>query len=106
MTANRNRQRGKANERATAKYLGGRRVGLMGKDDICDIGPWSAECKSRVSFAGEKFLEQAERSAPKGKTAIAIVHINGQRRDRDIVLMRLKEWWAWHGEVKIDPSRD
>lgn len=74
----------------------------MGNDDICDCGPWSVEVKSRVKFSGEAFLEQAERNAPKGKTAIAVVHIHGKRHDRDIVLMRLSEWWAWHGGLKVD----
>lgn len=100
MNPNRNRKRGKATERQVAKYIGGRRVGLMGNDDICDCGPWSVEVKDRVKFSGSKFLEQAERNAPKGKTAIAIVHVTGQRHDQNIVMMRLKEWWAWHGELR------
>jgi len=96
---------GKRCEKALASRLGGRRVGLMGKDDI-DCGPFSIEVKSRKKFAGEAFLEQAERNAQPGKTPIAIVHIFGKQHSNDIVMIRLRDWEAWHGrtgEQRSDP---
>jgi hypothetical protein len=84
----RNRQRGKEHERAIASRLGGKRVGILGHEDVSHE-KFSIECKSLARFAGVKYLEQAERNAAHHKTAIAIVHIRGQRRDKDIVLMRL-----------------
>jgi hypothetical protein len=99
MNPNHNRKRGKTTERQLAKRLGGRRVGLMGKDDIvCD--PFSIEVKDRQKFAGEVFMQQSERNAAPYQTPIVIVHITGQPHDKDIVLMRLKEFEAWHGLPK------
>jgi len=94
-----NRDRGKRAEREIAKRLGGRRIGTLCAEDI--LHPvYSIECKSRIAFAGERFLEQAERHCEKGKTPLAIVHVQGQRHGNDIVLMRLKDFEAHNGEVK------
>ena len=90
---NNNRKRGKRNEKALADRLGGKRVGILGKEDIMH-GEYSIEVKSFVRYAGVKIMEQAERNAPAGKIPLAIVHIKGQRRDNDLVIMRLKEWEA------------
>lgn len=87
----RNRERGKETEKAIAKLLGGRRVGILGKEDI-DHPDYTVEVKSRKSFAGSKFLEQAERHNADDKTAIAIVHVTGQRHGNDIVMMRLRDF--------------
>ena len=98
MTANQNRRRGKACERAVAKRVGGRRVGLMGKDDV--LHPvWSLEIKSRARFAPERWLEQAERNAPPGKTPAVIVHVHFKRLSNAIVMMRLRDFEAHNGEV-------
>ncbi|MCR4286903.1 MAG: hypothetical protein NUW09_02695 [Deltaproteobacteria bacterium] len=100
MNPNNNRKRGKRNEHALAKRLNGKRVGILGKEDI-SCGPFSLEVKSFARFAGVKIMEQAERNAPEGKTPLAIVHIRGQRRDADIVMLRLKEWEDWNGRTKV-----
>lgn len=87
----RNRERGKDAERTIAKLIGGRRVGILGKEDI-DHPDYTVEVKSRKSFAGSKFLEQAEKHNADDKTAIAIVHVTGKRHAEDIVMMRLKDF--------------
>ena len=88
---NNNRKRGKRNEHALAKRLNCKRIGIMGGEDLQhDI--YSIEVKSFVRYAGVKIMEQAERNAPAGKIPLAIVHIKGQRRDNDLVIMRLSEW--------------
>jgi hypothetical protein len=94
-----NRDRGKRAEREVAKRVGGKRIGLMGGEDI--FHPiYSIECKSRNAFVGEGFLAQAERNCPKGKTPIAIVHITHKPHGKDIVLMRLSDFEAHNGEFK------
>ena len=77
-----------------------KRVGIMGKEDLTST-IYSIECKSRVAFAGERFLEQAERHCEKGKTPLAIVHVQGKNHGNDIVMMRLKDFEAHNGEVKV-----
>jgi hypothetical protein len=87
----RNRERGKEAEKAIAKLLGGRRVGILGKEDIYHPD-YTVEVKSRKAFAGSQFLEQAEKHNPGDKTALAIVHVTGKRYADDIVMMRLKDF--------------
>jgi len=93
---NNNRKRGKRNEKALADRLGGKRIGILGKEDI-QHERYSFEVKSFVRYAGAKILEQAERNAPAGKIPLAIVHIKNQLRDNDIVMMRLSEWEKMNG---------
>lgn len=97
-SSNANRQRGKRNERATAKRLGGKRVGIMGGEDV-ECGLLSLECKSRVTFVGTKWMAQCVRNAPDGKTPVVIVHTHGTRRNEDLVMVRLKDWEDMYGRV-------
>lgn len=92
-----NRQRGKNTERKLAKLTNSKRVGILQGEDL-EHKLWSIEVKDRVKFAGEKFMLQAERNCPQGKTALAIVHITGQRHDNDIVMIRFRDWIDLHGE--------
>lgn len=94
-----NRDRGKANEKALAKRLGGKRVGVMGGEDV-QTSDFSVEAKARQAFVGEKWMAQAERNCPEGKTPIVIVHLHRKRHGEDIVMIRLNEWEAWNGTVK------
>jgi hypothetical protein len=96
MTANSNRKRGKRNESALANRLGGDRVGLWGGEDI-KLGPFSVEAKSRKKFAITKFMDQAVSNCPTDKTPLLILHTHNQRRDRDMVVMRLSDWEQWYG---------
>ena len=87
----RNRKRGKSVESAVALLLGGRRVGILGKEDI-QHPDFTIEVKSRKSFSGTGFLEQAEKHNVGGKTAIAVVHVTDKGHKNDIVLMRLSDF--------------
>jgi hypothetical protein len=94
-----NRDRGKRTERVIAERLGGKRVGILCGEDV--MHPiYSIECKSRMAFAGEKFLQQAESHCEKGKTPIAIVHLHGKNHGNDIVMIRLKDFEAHNGEIR------
>ena len=86
-----NRNRGKRAEKAIASILNGKRVGILGGEDVSH--PFlSIEIKERQKFAGEKFLNQAKDNAQPGKTPIVIVHIHNQRHDEDMVMMRLQDF--------------
>jgi hypothetical protein len=85
-----NRRRAKAIERALAKRLGGRRVGILGQEDIfTDL--FSVEVKSRKSVAVWDWYQQAVRNA-KGKIPLLIVHITGKRHDDDLVVLSLADF--------------
>jgi len=101
MTANQNRNRGKRNEAALAKLLRGKRMGILGKDDL-DLGMFSAEVKIMAEFPKRiaNDMAQAERNAPDGKIPILIWHVGNQRREHDLVILRLGDWIDLHGEVE------
>ncbi len=89
--AKKNRQRGKRNEKVLSKLLGMDRVGIFGGEDAKDER-FSAEFKSRKKFVGMKWMEQTVKNCPEGKIPIVVVHVMNQRRQNDIVMIRLKDW--------------
>lgn len=95
MNPSKNRRRGKRTESAIAKLLNGKRLGILGKDDV-QAGAFSIEVKDRVKFVGTGFMEQAIRYCPGDKTPLVIVHTTGTRHDDDLVMMRLSDW---HGQL-------
>jgi hypothetical protein len=94
-----NRQRGKNHERAIAKRLGGKRVGIFGGQDV-EHDLYSIEAKSRQKFVATGWMDQAVRNAPANKIPVVIVHVTNQRRDNDLVMMRMKDFEDWHGTLK------
>jgi len=60
-----NRQRGKATERAVAKRIGGKRVGILGAEDVSHP-LFSIEVKSRKAFVAGDWMAQAVRNCPEG----------------------------------------
>jgi hypothetical protein len=100
-----NRQRGKATERALAKKLGGRRIGILGRADIELEHPlfsFSIESKSRARFVAEKWFMQAIRNCEKGKIPAVVVHVSGKRYENDYVILRLKDFEDLLGVIKND----
>ncbi len=55
MNPSKNRQRGKRTEKAIAKRIGGKRIGILGKSDV-EHACFSFEVKSRKKFVAEKYL--------------------------------------------------
>lgn len=92
-----NRNRGKATERAVARSLGGKRVGVLGGEDV-EAGLFSVECKSRKAFIGQSFMAQAVRNCPQGRVPMVVVHVHGQRRSGDLVMLRMSDWLDLYGE--------
>ena len=88
-----NRQRGKRTERKTAELLGGQRVGILGGEDV-QHDKYSIECKDLGRCAVVKYVEQAERNCPEGKTPLTVIHIRGKLRENDLVIMRMKDFQA------------
>ena len=101
MNPAKNRNRGKKTESAIAKHLGGKRLGILGDDDV-QAGPFSIEVKDRVKFIGRSFMAQAERNCPAGRTPLVIVHETGSRHSNDLVMMRMSDWLDWHGPLIKD----
>jgi len=44
-------------------------------------------------------MAQAVANAPSGKVPRVVVHVKGQRRDNDLVILRLKDWEEWYGKI-------
>ncbi len=99
MTTSKNRRRGKNTERALAKRLNGKRIGILGKQDI-EHSFWSIEVKNRQRFSGEAFMLQAVRNCPEGKTPLVIVHLHGRRHCDDFVIMRLRDFENYLGKIR------
>ena len=98
-----NRQRGKNTERALAKKLGAKRVGVLGKEDI-NHSLFSIEVKHRKRIVIEAWMQQAERNCEAGKTPLLIIHQLNKKHSNDIVCMRLKDfedylWKLWRTEL-------
>ena len=104
-TARRNRDRGKDNERELARRLGGRRMGTMGAEDV-STKMFSVEAKSRVRFSGTAFMEQAIRNCPEDRVPIVVVHIYNQRRDNDLVIIRIKDFEMLMGKEERDEEQE
>lgn len=95
----RNRQRGKASERAIADILGWLRYGVMGGEDLVDpTGEWSGESKSVQKCVVKKWYDQAERNAKKSKRSgakrpVVFIHLKGtQHEASDLVVIHLQDF--------------
>ena len=93
-----NRNRGKAAERSVAKTFGGKRVGTMGGEDVT-TRDWSIEVKSRKACVVCDWVDQAVENCPEGKTPMVVLHIHGKRHNKDLVVIRMKDYIDWYGNV-------
>ena len=87
----RNKARGRAFQAKQEKLCGGKNVGTLGGEDVSHP-IFSFECKSLKKFAGRKVMEQAEKNCPKGKIAVSIVHVVGERHFKDLHIIRREVW--------------
>jgi len=86
-----NRDRGKRHERVIAEQLNGKRIGTMCGEDVMHP-KYSIECKSRQTFVGCGWMDQAKRHCPIGKVPLVILHVHGKRHNEDLVLIRLEDF--------------
>lgn len=91
--ASKNKARGKRFEKKIAERLGGRRIGLLGQEDV--LHPiYSIECKSREKLPKwfANFWKQTEDSCPDDKVPLLVIHLHNQRHDDDWVVMKLSDF--------------
>lgn len=87
-----NRDRGKSYERWLANYLGGRRVGLLGMEDVVlSTPPISIECKEREKLPEsiKGWMAQAEANTPEDMLAMVCLHELNSSHEKDFVVIRL-----------------
>lgn len=98
--------RGARAERQTAKALGGKRSGNVGRAVADVVGDgFVAEVKEREQLPKwqREALEQAERAAAMfthPMRALVVLHENGRPYAEDWVLMRRGDYEVWHGSLR------
>ena len=98
--------RGARAERETAKALGGKRTGNVGRAVADVVGDgFVVEVKEREHLPAwqREALEQAERAAAlftHPMRALVVLHEKGGRYADDWVLMRRGEYEVWHGSLR------
>ena len=88
MIVNRNRQRGKECEREIAKMFGGKRVGILGNEDVAHP-VYSIEVKSRKTFVARKWMEQCKKNNVDKKIPLVVVHEFNKNHSNDLVIMNI-----------------
>jgi len=85
-----NRQRGKDYEKWVASYFKGRRVGILGNEDV-DLPCIGAECKERERLPAfiRKCMSQAVMNCPDNKLPVVFLHELNKMHEGDVVLMPL-----------------
>ena len=87
-----NRRRGKNYERYIAQYLHGKRMGILGNEDVLLSNPPIAiECKEREKLpkAIKDWMAQAENNTPEDMLTMVCLHELNSSHEKDYVLMRL-----------------
>lgn len=95
----------KAVERRLAKRLHGRRLGATGRSGPDVLTSWLAcEVKSRRRLPQwlHEAIAQARAGAGDNRLAVAILHETGQRHDGDLVVMTLRDFCAWFGDLDAE----
>lgn len=87
----RNRQRGKDYERFIAKFFKGKRIGVLGGEDV-EHKELSIECKTVAKFRGVAFMEQAETHCPTDKIPVVAVRVSGSSHSKDMIIIKLDDF--------------
>lgn len=94
----------KAHERATARALGGVRVGPVGRAGADVVSDWAAvECKSRAALPAwlKNAVRQSEAAActfTSPRLPLVVLHEVGGLHAEDLVVVPLSAFRAWFGE--------
>ena len=99
----------KSCERNIARITGGERMSSrnLGLDSADVVTPaFSYEVKERKELPQWILdaMAQSERNARDDRTAVVVLHQLGDRYDDSLVVLRLRDWVAWHEEPKIEQS--
>ena len=91
----------KAVERTIAKRLGGKRIGCTGQATADVVNDWlSVEVKTRKRLPAWLFRALAQAQLFAGdKLPVVVLHETGSRHDNDVVVLRLKDFVDWFGEL-------
>ena len=88
----RNRNRGKNAERAVAKIFGGKRMGVLGGEDVMHPS-FSIESKTTVSFVARKWMAQCENNNKDNKIPIVVHFQKHLPRSKGLVILRIEDAW-------------
>ena len=103
MNPSRNRQRGKETERAVAKKLGGKRIGILGSEDV-QHNLYSIEVKSRKSFVADNWMNQCKKNNKENKIPLVVVHKTGRDHENDLVIISLKDFMNLNTTLQLSNS--
>ena len=97
----------KSVERNLATRLGGQRLSnhsLGCKTPDVETSAWSIEVKHRKALPAwlTGALDQARANATPGKLPLVVWHEKGRRHDNDLVVLRLRDFEEWFGEVDVE----
>lgn len=95
----------KATERTVAKRLNGRRVGPSGTSTADVVNDHlSVECKHRKRLPSwlASAMAQSVAAAGDGQLPIVVLHEAGKRHDDDYVVIRLRDYQQWYGDVETE----
>lgn len=100
------RRRGKQYERFIALDLGGRRIGLLGQEDV-QFELISAECKEREKLPAflKKCLAQAVDNCEEDKLPVVFLHEHNVSHEFDIVVMFYVDWKDMFFEYRTTKER-
>lgn len=87
--------------------LGGTRAGPTGREGPDILHPvFAPEVKTREDLPAWLLaaMEQAETNAPQGKLPLCILHRAGDQFEDALVVVRMRTWREWYGEVPCDAS--
>lgn len=87
----RNRERGKDSEREVAKLFNGKRVGILGDEDIAHPN-FSIEVKSRKKFVAKRWMKQAEKNNKENKIPLVVVHEANTPHKKDLVIINIRDF--------------
>ena len=98
----------KEHEKATAKNLGGQRVGVTGLATADVVTPHLAvECKSRSKLPKWLHLAmaQAVRTSKREQLPIVVLHETDRRHDFDYVVIRMRDYREWYGAIDTEADQ-
>ena len=91
MSTKLNRRRGKELERFVAKLFAGKRLGILGGEDVI-FKQFSCECKERKSFNTVRDWMTQANSHAVGKVPIIYYHQQSAPHNLDIVMMYAEDF--------------
>jgi hypothetical protein len=91
----------KVSELKVSKLLGGQRAGAVGREGADVIHPHlSVEVKERRRLPDWLLHAMAQAvGAADGRLPMVVLHRAGDRYDDAMVIIRMRDWREWYGEV-------